>query len=145
MKATKNGVVFAIYATPTATPVQTTSKIPTQYKEYQDVFEKKNADMLPKHRPYDCSMNLQECTQPPFGPIYNLSQNEFAALREYLDENLTKNFIQHSKSLAGAPILFMKKKDGSLWMCVDYRHLNKITIKNLYLLLFISKLLDQLG
>jgi hypothetical protein len=82
--------------------------------------------------------------QPPFGPIYSLSQNELAALQDYFDENLAKNFIQHSKSPAGAPILFVKKKDGSLQMCVDYRGLNKVIIKNRYPLPLISGLLDQL-
>jgi len=109
------------------------------------VFEKKNADTLPQHRLYDCGIELQEGAQPPFGPIYSLSQNELAALRDYLDENLAKNFIRHSKSPAGAPILFVKKKDGFLRMCVDYRGLNKVTIKNRYPLPLISGLLDQLG
>jgi hypothetical protein len=85
--------------------------------------------LLPQHYSYNCTIDLQKGTQPPFGPIYNLSQNELAALQEYLDENLAKNFIRHSKSPVGAPILFVKKKDGSLRMCVDYRGLNKITIK----------------
>ena len=145
MKVAKNGAMFAIYATPAATPVQTTSKLLAQYKEYQDIFEKKNVDMLPQHRSYDCGINLQEGTQPPFGPIYNLSRNELAALREYLNKNLAKNFIQHSKSLAGAPILFVKKKDGSLQMYMGYRGLNKITIKNQYPSSLISGLLNQLG
>jgi hypothetical protein len=57
---------------------------------------------------------MQNGTQPPFGPIYNLSQNELSALKDYIEENLAKNFIQHSKSPTGAPILFVKKKDGSL-------------------------------
>ena len=68
-----------------------------------------------------------------------------AELRKYIDENLAKNFIRHSKSPAGAPILFVKKKDGSLRMCVDYRGLNKVTKKDHYPLSLISKLLDQLG
>ena len=63
----------------------------------------------------------------------------------YIDENLAKNFIHHSKSPARAPILFVKKKDGSLWMCVDYRGLNKVTKKNRYPLSLNSGLLDQLG
>jgi hypothetical protein len=88
---------------------------------------------------------LQSGAQPPFGPIYNLSQNELSELKDYIEENLAKNFIQHSKSPAGAPIFFVKKKDGSLWMCVDYRGLNKITVKNRYPLPLISGLLDQLG
>ena len=145
MRAAKKGTTFAIYAIPTSEPIRASSQLPVQYKEYEDIFEKKNADILPQHRPYDCGIDLQEGTQPPFGPIYSLSQNELAVLREYIDENLAKNFIRHSKSPAGAPILFVKKKDGSLRMCVDYRGLNKITIKNRYPLPLISGLLDQLG
>jgi len=145
MRAAKNGNMFAIYAILTSQLVQEPTKLPTEYEEYRDVFEKKNTDTLPQHRPYDCGIELQEGAQPPFAPIYSLSQNELAALRDYLDENLTKNFIRHSKSPAGAPILFVKKKDGSLRMCVDYRGLNKVTIKNQYPLLLISGLLDQLG
>lgn len=143
--AAKEGSTFAIYAAPISESVKTSSGIPSQYQDYQDVFEKKNADILPEHRPYDCSIDLKEGTQPPFGPIYSLSQDELAELKTYIDENLAKNFIRHSKSPAGAPILFVKKKDGSLRMCVDYRGLNKITIKNRYPLPLISGLLDQLN
>ena len=113
-----------------------------QYKDFENVFQKKNADMLLEHRPYDCAIDLQEGAQPPFGPNYNLSQIELAELRKYIDENLEKNFICHSKSPAGAPILFVKKKDGSLWMCVDDRGLNKVTKKNRYPLPLISGLLE---
>ena len=125
VKAAKQGATYMIYANSIIESNEKSSGLPNRYKEYQDVFEKKNADMLPQHRPYDCGIDLQEGTQPPFGPIYSLSQNELAALREYLNKNLAKNFIRHSKSPAGAPILFVKKKDGSLRMCVDYRGLNK--------------------
>jgi hypothetical protein len=74
-----------------------------------------------------------------------LSQDKFAVLHEYLDENLEKGFIQHLKSPTNAPILFVKKKDGSLRICVDYCGLNQLTIKNHYLLPLISRLLDQLS
>ena len=114
MRAAKTGSIFVAYANPSSESTRITTVIPEQYWEFQDVFEKKNADILPEHRPYDCSIDLQDGAQPPFGPIYNLSQNELSALREYLDKNLAKNFIRHSKSPAGAPILFVKKKDGSL-------------------------------
>jgi len=145
MRAAKNGNMFAIYAILTSQHVQEPTKLLAEYEEYRNVFEKKNADTLPQHRPYDCGIELQEGAQPPFGPIYSLSQNELAALQDYLDENLVKNFIRHSKSHAGAPILFVKKKDGSLRMCVDYCGLNKVTIKNQYPLPLISGLLNQLG
>jgi hypothetical protein len=134
-----------MYATPTSEEKTSTTSIPEQYKDFEDVFQKKNADILPEHRPYDCAIDLLEGAQPPFGPIYNLSQTELAELRKYIDENLAKNFIRHSKSPAGAPILFVKKKDGSLRMCVDYRGLNKVTKKNRYPLPLISGLLEQLG
>jgi hypothetical protein len=64
---------------------------------------------------------------------------------EYIDENPSKNFIQHSKSPARAPIMFVKKKDGLLRMCMDYRGLNKITKKNRYPLPLILGLLEELG
>jgi hypothetical protein len=57
------------------------------------VFEKKNMDTLPKHRPYDYTIDLMEGMQPPFKPIYNLSQDELAALCKYFNENLKKRFI----------------------------------------------------
>jgi hypothetical protein len=54
------------------------------------VFEKKNVDTLPKHRSYDYTIDLEEETQPPFKPIYNLSQNKFITLPEYINKNLEK-------------------------------------------------------
>ena len=98
---------------------------------------------MPLHQPWDHKIPVEEGTTPPFGPIYGLSATELQALRKYLDENLAKNFIRPSTSPAGAPILFVKKKDGSLRLCVDYRGLNKITIKNRYPLPLINELLDR--
>jgi hypothetical protein len=88
------------------------------------MFEKKNANTLPKHRPYDYTIDLEERAQPPFGPIYTLSQDKLAILHEYINKNVEKGFIQHSKFPVGAPILLVKKKDDSLRMCVDYHGLN---------------------
>ena len=93
VKAAKQGATYMIYANSIIESNEKSSGLSDRYKEYQDVFEKKNADMLPQHRPYDYGIDLQEGTQPLFGPIYSLSQNELAALREYLDKNLAKNFI----------------------------------------------------
>jgi hypothetical protein len=98
-----------------------------------------------EYRLYDCAIELQDGAQPLFGPIYNLLQMKLTALREYIDKNLSKKFIRHSKSLAGASILFVKKNDESLHMCVDYCGLNKVTKKNSYPLPLISGLLEQLG
>jgi hypothetical protein len=106
------------------------SKIPEKYFQFHSVLSKKNADSLPPHRPYDHKIPLVEGAQAPFGPVYSLSQVELKALHEYIRENLGKGFICHSESPAGAPILFVKKKDGSLRLCVDYCGLNKVTIPN---------------
>jgi hypothetical protein len=144
--AAKNLQVFAIHVNPandTNPPLELTLvNLPEKYKDFVDVFEKINADQLLAHSPYDCPIDLKEGHSPSFGPIYGLLEPELQALRDYLTENLAKEFIQHSKSPAGAPILFVKKKDGSLRLCVDYRGLNKITKKNRYPLPLISGLLD---
>jgi hypothetical protein len=66
-------------------------------------------------------------------------------VREYIEENLANGFIQHSRSPTGAPIFFVKKKDGSLHLVVDYRGLNKVTIQNRYALPLISSLLERLS
>ena len=77
-------------------------------------------------------MPLKEGFTPPFGPIYSLNRLELETLREWIKDNLDKGFIRCSSSPAGAPVLFAKKADGSLRLCVDYRGLNEGTIKNRY-------------
>ena len=61
------------------------------------------------------------------GPVYPLSQSELGALCEFIDEHLNMGFICPSNSLFGAPVLFIKKKDSSLQLCVNFRQLNSIT------------------
>jgi hypothetical protein len=133
-RAAKNLQVFTIHVNPANNKnpqsEPTLVKLPEKYKDFVDVFEKINVDQLPAHCPYDCLIDLEEGHSPPFGLIYGLSKPELQALHDYLTKNLAKGFVQHSKSLAGTPILFVKKKDGSLRLCVDYRGLNKITKKN---------------
>jgi hypothetical protein len=64
-----------------------------QYHDFKDVFKKKNADIFPEHRPYGCAIQLEDRAQSLIRPIYNLSQTELVALREYINENLSKNFV----------------------------------------------------
>ena len=116
--------------------------VPEEYKEFADVFSDSLSEKLPEHRPYDLKINLEEGAQPPLGPIYSLSESELKALREFLEENLKSEFIRPSRSSHGAPVLFVKKKDGSLRLCVDFRGLNKITKKDRYPLPLITDLLD---
>ncbi len=69
---------------------------------------------------------------PHLDPIYNLSHDEYLVPQKYIDENLEKGFIRHSRFLVSVPILFVKKNDRPLHMCVDYHGLNRFTIKNRY-------------
>ena len=117
--------------------------VPSVYHEFKDVFDKQQADSLPPHRPYDCPIDLLPGSEIPFGRIFPLSETELAALKEYIDENLQKNFIRPSSSPAGAGIFFVQKKDGSLRPCIDYRELNRITIKNRYPLPLIPELFQR--
>nr|GFD27340.1 putative reverse transcriptase domain-containing protein [Tanacetum cinerariifolium] len=75
---------------------------------------------------------------------YRLAPSEMKELAEQLKEPSDKGFIRPSSSPWGAPVLFVKKKDGSFWMCIDYWELNKLTVKNHYPLLRIDDLFDQL-
>ena len=119
--------------------------LPPEYAEYADVFEEKNSEVLPPHRPnVDHEIPLVPGAKPVYGPIYNLSETELKVLREYIDKMLAKGFIRPSKSPFGSPILFVKKPDGSLRLCVDYRKLNQLTIKNRYPLPLISELFDRI-
>ncbi|KAF3645199.1 RNA-directed DNA polymerase -like protein [Capsicum annuum] len=83
-------------------------------------------------------------TQPILIPPYRMAPIELRELKEQLKDFLEKGFIRPSVSPWGAPVLFVHKKDGSLRMCIDYRQLNKVTIKNKYPLLRIYDLFDQL-
>ncbi|KAJ1571868.1 hypothetical protein NDA12_006538 [Ustilago hordei] len=79
---------------------------------------------------HDLHLELIEGGKPPQGPLYLKGPKEMSELRRYLDENLEKGFIRPSKSPAQSPVLFVPKKDGGLRLCVDYRGLNEITVKN---------------
>ena len=119
-------------------------KIPDAYHDFVDVFSKSKGTTLPPRRSYDHKIEIDAGTSPPYGPIYSLSEVEQLALREFLSENLANHFIRPSQSSAGAPILFIRKKDGSLRLAVDYRGLNRITKKDRYPLPLIPDLLDRL-
>jgi len=119
------------------------SRVPSDYHEFVDVFDKGKASQLPPHRPYDLKIDLEEGSAPPLGTIYPLSPVELEALRKFLDENIATGLLCSSSSPHGAPVLFVKKKDGSLRLCVDFRGLNQITKKDQYPLPLISDLLES--
>jgi hypothetical protein len=94
--------------------------LPEEYSDLKELFMDKEIGTLPPHRPYDHEIKLEPSTTAPFGPMYNMSKKELEELKKNINENLAKGFIRRSTSPAGAPVLFVKKKDGSLCLCVDY-------------------------
>ncbi|MBW0556617.1 hypothetical protein O181_096332 [Austropuccinia psidii MF-1] len=104
---------------------------PSGYHQYLDVFSKVKAETLPPHCACDHHIEL-EGSLPPVGVIYSLSNQESDTLKAYISENLEKGFIQQSSSSTGASVLFVKKKDGGLRLCVDYRKLTAVTRKKKY-------------
>jgi len=118
------------------------SNVLSEYHEFIDVFSKTKAKVLTPHCPYDLKINLEEDAQPPVGPIYSLLASKQEALKEFIEENLNTGFIQPISSLHGVPVLFVKKKDGSLHLCFNFHGLNCISKKDCYPLLLISDLLD---
>jgi len=117
--------------------------VPSKYHEFTNIFNKTKAEVLTSRHPYDLKINLKEGAQPLVGLIYSLSVSEQEALKEFIEENLNMGFIQPTSSLYSTLVLFVKKKDGSLRLYVDFHGLNHISKKNCYPLLLISNLLDS--
>jgi hypothetical protein len=113
-------------------------------REYPDVFPDELPGM-PPDRDVEFVIELQPGTAPISKRPYRMPPKELAELKTQLQELLDKGYIRPSSSLWGCPTLFVKKKDGSLRMCIDYRPLNAVTIKNKYPLPRIDVLFDQLA
>jgi len=119
------------------------SNVSSKYYEFIDIFSKTKAKVLTPHHFYDLQINLEEDAQPPVGPIYSLSVSKQKTLKKFIEKNLNTGFIQPTSSLYGTLVLFIKKKDGSLYLCVDFCSLNHIYKKDYYPLLLIFNLLDS--
>ncbi|XP_019085865.1 PREDICTED: uncharacterized protein LOC104750837 [Camelina sativa] len=111
-------------------------------KNYEDVF--KPLEGLPPPRSHPFTINLEPGATPIAKPPYRMTPAELAELKTQLEDLLEKGFIRPSSSPWGAPVLFVKKKDGSMRLCIDYRGINNITIKDKYSLPRSDELLDQL-
>ena len=99
---------------------------------------------LPPDREIEFVIELLPGTEPISIPPYKMAPTELKELKAQLEELLNKGFIRPSTSPWGAPVLLVKKNDGSLRLCIDYKQLNRATICNQYLLPRIDKLFDQL-
>ena len=122
------------------------TEVPVEYFDYSNIFSAENTAEIPDNtKMNEHAIKLEKDKQPSFGPIYSLEPVELETLKTYIKTNLANGFIRPSKSRVKALIFFDRKPDGSLRFCVDYQGLNKITIKNQYLLPLIGKSLNWLG
>ena len=112
-------------------------------RDYADVFPDELPG-LPPPRQIEFHIDLVPGAAPIAKAPYRLAPSEMKEIMTQLQELLEKGFIRPSSSPWGAPVLFVKKKDGSMRMCIDYRELNKVTVKNKYPLPRIDDLFDQL-
>ena len=113
--------------------------------EFKDVMPPELPKKLAPRREEDHKIELEPGEKPPAMGPKTMAPSELEELRRQLKELLDTRFIQPSKAPYGAPVLFQKKHDGSLRMCIDFRALNKVTIKNKYPIPLIADLFDQLG
>ena len=122
------------------------TRVSAKYFDFANIFSLDLASELPE---YTGNNNhaielVNGCQQPPYGSIYSLRLVGLEILKAYIKTNLTYGFIRPCKSPAGAPILFDRKSDSFLRLCVNYRGLNNLTIKNQYPLSLIGESLDRL-
>ena len=127
------GVTIPILNSLTQTSIFNTSAsedLPECLKEFEKVFSEELSTSLPPRRSLDMKIELVPGKEPPHGKIIPLSSAQSLVLKAYLEEQVKLGFMSPSKSSCSSPIFFIKKKDGGLRPCVDYRKLNEITVKN---------------
>ena len=118
--------------------------LPPEYSSFASVFSKEATDHVPPSRPYDHEINLDDAFTPKIGKVYSLSPDERKATEDFLDKNLASGKIHPSNSPQASPFFFVKKKDGGLCPCQDYRYVNEHTIRDAYPLPLISDLVNKL-
>jgi len=116
--------------------------LPQEYTQFKHLFLPEAFEEMPPRRTFDHAIDLKEGSEPPWGPVYPISLYQLNTWKNYLDVILAQGKITHGQSPARAPISFVPKPDGRLQLCVNYQQLNKLTIRNKYLLPLMSELRD---
>ena len=134
----------AVGATTVESPDQvSTVRIPSEYADLAIAFSKRKVTQLPPHRRGNCAINLRENAALPRSHVYPLSQEETVAMETYVAESLGQGYIQPSISPVSSSFFFVKKKDGCLRPCIDYRGLNSITVGFSYPLPLIAMAMES--
>jgi hypothetical protein len=140
----KGCLLYAIHVLESVEDDKPSHKDHPTLREYRDVFPEEVSD-LPPRRDIDFSIELASGAVPVSRTPYRMSTPELVELKLQLKEMMDKGYIWPNVSPWGAPVLFVKKKDGTHPLCIDYRQLNKVTIKNKYPLPRIDDIFNQLG
>ena len=119
------------------------TKMSKQFKNLQSQFDDIKIDILSKFDRNDHVIVFKKDEKSSFMSLYNLSQNKLTKFRRYIKNVLIKDWIKHSISFANASILFVFKKNENFRLCVNYRNLNAMTIKNRHSLFLITKTLNR--
>jgi hypothetical protein len=126
---------------PDLTPEQL---VPPEYHKYLDIFDEDKANWFLNTQPWDHKIKMKSGFKPKSFKTYNLTPEEQIKLDKFPKENLDKGYIKLSQSPMASPFFFVKKKDGKLRSCQDYRYLNDWTVKNTYPLPLISEIMDKI-
>jgi len=119
--------------------------VPEKFHKWIKVFGKKQLERIPTRKLWDHVIDVKEGFVPRKGKVYPLSREEREEVREFIKEQLQKEYIRPSKSPQTVPVFFVGKKDGKKQMVQDYQYLNEWTIKNNYPLPLISDVLENIG
>jgi len=120
------------------------AKLSSKYHDYLDVFDWVMTDQLFSHHLYDHKIELIDERTSSWSHLYHMSDYKLQKMKNYLIEHLNKDFISSSSASYASLILFVKKKDGSLRFCVNYRKLNALTKRNHYSLSLIDEILARI-
>ncbi|KAK8934991.1 hypothetical protein KSP39_PZI014260 [Platanthera zijinensis] len=142
VKAVRDGAELFFTLVEAAEPKSMLGSIPVVC-EYKEVFPG-SLPGAPPQREIDFTIDLMSGAKPVSRALYRLAPKEMAELKVQLDELMEQGYVRPSSSPWSAPVLFVKKKDGSMRLCIDYRELNKLTEKNKYPIPRIDDLFDQL-
>ncbi|KAH9269149.1 hypothetical protein BASA83_008768 [Batrachochytrium salamandrivorans] len=133
-----------VYPFVEVSPVSDVSVPSDILSSFSSLFSEDQAETLPPHRDFDCAIDLKPASEPFHGKIYQLTREEDKVMQEWIKDNLRKGFIRNSSSPHGAPCFFVKQKD-KLRLCMDYRGLNRNTVKDRNPIPLISELLRTLS
>jgi transposase InsO family protein/predicted aspartyl protease len=121
-------------------------KLPAEYHEFADVFKHKSEFTLPERKPgIDHAINLKPGMEPPYKRSFAMNPTQLAAVKKHVDDGIAMDIMEPSNSPCASPVLLVKKPGGGIRVCVDYRALNALTVKDRYPIPLIKETLERLS